>query len=169
MNQQSKFLPALWGGLLIGVISGVPGLNLINCACCAGVIGGGIFAVYMFRRDAGPYAQITSTDGVVLGLVAGLIGAVLASILAALFGTASMEMLEQAKQYIDDPDARQMLDQLSGQGMSAGIFFISMMLNVVIYAIFGLIGGLIGASLFGKNKPKPETSLDEPQPPVENP
>ncbi len=40
-NQPSKLMPAVWGGVLIGVISGVPGLRLINCMCCLGVVGGG--------------------------------------------------------------------------------------------------------------------------------
>ena len=48
-----KLMPALYGGIVIGILSGVPGLNLINCLCCAGIMLGGIVSVYLWDPEYG--------------------------------------------------------------------------------------------------------------------
>ena len=44
-EKPSKLMPALYGGIIIGLLSGIPFISLINCICCAGVIIGGFLAV----------------------------------------------------------------------------------------------------------------------------
>ena len=99
MNEQNKWGPALWGGVFIGVISGVPVLNFINCACCAGIIAGGMLSVYLFRRQLGPDMQVNMSDGAILGLLAGLIGAVIATVIGGLFGSLSADFLNMLRSH----------------------------------------------------------------------
>jgi len=40
-EKPSILMPALFGGIITGVLSGIPFLNFINCLCCAGVLLGG--------------------------------------------------------------------------------------------------------------------------------
>ncbi len=49
-EKPSKLMPALYGGVIMGLISGIPFLNLVNCLCCAGVMLGGFMAVFFTRR-----------------------------------------------------------------------------------------------------------------------
>ena len=153
--QASKFMPAVWGGLLIGIINGVPGLGLINCLCCAGTIGGGLLAVYLYRKDLDQSVAMQSGDGALLGLLAGVIGAVIGSALSSVFGVAAWDFLRNFSDYIDDPEIVDMLDRFHPGMLSGGLFFAQLMIALVINSIFGLIGGLLGVSLFGSAKTPP--------------
>jgi hypothetical protein len=50
-TQPSKFMPALYGGIIMAVISAVPVVNLVNCFCCAGIMLGGFLAVFFFKKE----------------------------------------------------------------------------------------------------------------------
>ena len=150
-KQQSKLVPAVWGGLLIGVISGVPVLNFINCACCAGVIAGGILAVYIYRNNIDPTEPLIMGDGAVLGLLAGVFGAVIGSILDGLFGVMTYDFLLKASEYIDDPELKGILESFDPKIMGPGIFILGFLFDLVIDCVFGLLGGLLGIALLVKH------------------
>jgi hypothetical protein len=160
----SKLMPALYGGILMGVISGIPYLNFINtpCFCCAGVLFGGFMAVFFYKKDLpadGP--QLTSGDGVQLGALAGVFGAITGVVttegLSLIVGNINGEIMYNMIMRIYDsagildkipPDAvQQMKDRLLEGGFSIGQFFVGLAVDVV----FGLLGGLIGYAVF---KPK---------------
>jgi len=48
----------------MGLISGIPFLNFVNCCCCAGVLFGGFMAVFFYSKElkAG-MAPLESSDG----------------------------------------------------------------------------------------------------------
>ncbi|HTP79908.1 MAG TPA: hypothetical protein VMM57_05840 [Bacteroidota bacterium] len=97
----NKLRPALLAGAVIGAISGVPGLNLINCCCCAGILFGGALAYYLYLQEyrtlpapSDPQYRIwvgtipvdirlapEPSDALILGIIAGIVGAVTASLL----------------------------------------------------------------------------------------
>jgi hypothetical protein len=149
-NQPGKFLPALWGGVLIGVISGVPGLNLINCACCFGVISGGILSAYLYRQSMPPTQTMISGDGAALGLLAGVFGAIIASILDAILGAAAFEMLYRMSDFLDSPELDEVFQRFGPIALARGIFVIGFLFKLVFYCIFGLLGGILGVTFFGK-------------------
>jgi hypothetical protein len=150
MSQPSKLTPALYGGLAIGVLSAVPVLNLINCACCAGTILGGMLAVYLYRQQLDGSLPIQMGDGALLGLMAGIFGALLGSALTAIIGGFSMEYLQKLLETLDNPELNQVLEQFGPDFFAKGIFIAAFITSLIADAIFGLIGGLIGVSLFGK-------------------
>lgn len=151
-EQKSKFMPALWGGVLIGVISGVPFLNFINCACCAGVIAGGILAVYIYRKDLSNDMLPTVSDGAVLGLIAGVIGAVIGSIFDLAFGSMTFDFFEKIAEYSDNPELLDFLDQFGDKDFGVMMMTVGFFMELVIDTIFGLVGGLIGVAIFAKKK-----------------
>ena len=147
--QPSKFVPALWGGVLIGVINGIPFLNIINCACCIGIIGGGLLAVYLYRRELDPGQPVTMSEGAALGLLAGLIGAVIAGVLGAIFSTAAFEFLYRISEYIDDSEIEALLHNIDPSLLSGGLVFFGFFLSLIVDGLFGVLGGLLGVSFFG--------------------
>ncbi|MCS7109363.1 MAG: hypothetical protein NZ903_01030 [Candidatus Micrarchaeota archaeon] len=76
--------PAFIGGLIIGIILGIPGLNIVFPLAMIG----GYYAVYLVRDYYEKY--ITISDGMKVGVVAGIIGAffgtALIIVIAALYG-----------------------------------------------------------------------------------
>ena len=59
-------MPALLGGLFIGVLSALP---IISCCCCLWIVGGGVLASYLQSQNQ-PAAMSVSA-GAKVGLFAG--------------------------------------------------------------------------------------------------
>jgi hypothetical protein len=97
----ARLQPALYGGLLIGVLSALPIVSIGNCCCCLWVVLGGMLAVYL-RQQNSPFA-VTSAEGALVGLLAGLFGGVLGVLLSI--------PIEMAM----GPFTRQMLDWIMSQ------------------------------------------------------
>ncbi len=150
MDNNSKWNSALLGGVVIGVVSGIPILNFINCACCAGVIGGGMFTIYLYRRQQAPEGRVSMSDGALLGFLAGVIGAVIAVVLTSITGSLSVNFLDFVSQYISDPDIQSIFDEIPARTLTGGTFIIGLIINLIINSIFGLVGGILGVALFGK-------------------
>jgi hypothetical protein len=156
-QQPNKLLPAVWGGLLMGVISGVPFLSWINCACCAGVMAGGALAVYLFRRQLDPRYHMDMGDGASLGLLAGVFGAMIGTALNQVFAQFSFELAQKIlSEYVQDQEAGAILDQLrSSSSLVKKFAILGFFMQLVLFSIFGLLGGLIGVRLFGKSSRPP--------------
>ena len=137
MNERTK--AALIGGALAGILSALP---VVSSCCCLWAIGGGILAVYLYTKNT--RATLTPGDGAMLGAVAGGIGAVAYLIIAVplnlIFGAAMMaaqfEQMQRAG--VEVPFS----------GMAAIVM--GVIIGAVGVFIFTVIGGLIGAPLFGK-------------------
>ena len=85
-EKPSKLMPALYGGVIMGVISGIPFLNLVNCLCCAGVMLGGFMAVFFYQKDLTPEkGPLTNSDSLQLGALAGVFGALVGLVLTVIF------------------------------------------------------------------------------------
>ncbi|HTY10311.1 MAG TPA: hypothetical protein VMF88_04475 [Bacteroidota bacterium] len=154
-----RLMPALYGGLIIAGISAIPGLNLINVCCCAGILLGGFLAVLFYRQELTPEMDpLTSNDCVRLGALTGVIaaaaGAVISFVVALVFGNIAIEMMMNIvhRMNVDlPPNIEQMIDQASEErpsviGMIASLFF-----TMIIDVPFAILGSLIGWSVF---KPK---------------
>jgi hypothetical protein len=156
MNERLQ--PAFWGGLFIGVLSALPLVNAGNCCCCLWVVAGGVLATYL-RQQNTPF-QVPAAEGALVGLMAGAIGGVLGSLLSIplqmMTGPMQKEMLERILSGNPDvpPEMRDMMERLT---TGPAVQVISMIITVVVYTIFGMLGGLLGVAIFKKNAP--------PQPP----
>jgi len=154
-----RLQPALLGGLFIGVLSALPIINMGNCCCCLWVLGGGVLAVYL-RQQNSPGA-LEASEGALLGLMAGFIGGVIGGILAIpiqmLTGPMQAEWLSRMMEGNQDmpPEAREMMERLLAGGAMGGFAVIGIIINAVIYTVFGMLGGLLGVAIFKKSAPPP--------------
>jgi hypothetical protein len=163
MNTKSMLLAGGLAGIGMGVLAAIPLIGILSSCCClwAGLWGCGILAVLLYRMSNKAQPGLTVGQGVVLGLLAGAVGAVLVSIFGAIsslvFGTMSsstayMDYFNQIPGAADSLDAssRQIIDQFAAM---SGSILVSTCCNLVIFPLFGMIGGLIGTGLIWKNNP----------------
>ena len=157
--------PAVFGGVLIGVLSVLPIINVANC-CCLWVISGGVLAAYLLQQnELGPIAL---GDGALAGLGAGLVGAVVWLVLYVpmqlLMGPLQQRMIDRILASSSDlpPEVQSALE-----GMQAGGFLLPLVLGfgfmIGVGVIFGTLGGLLGAAMFRRGTPPP------PEPPFAPP
>ncbi len=167
-NKPAKFLPSLYGGIVIATISSVPGLNLINCFCCAGIILGGLVSVFFYSRElTAEMPPLTAGDGVLLGGLAGVIATFLSLllhlVLYALFGNIAEQLAYDLFQRILEfsntpPETAELVERALREALEHGltpfILIIHLVQNLFLYTLFGLLGGLLGYSVFKRSGPQ---------------
>ena len=152
-ERPDKLRPALIGGALIGIISAIPIISLINCFCCAGVVIGGIVAVHLYNRNLGGL-ELTSSDGVVIGLMAGASGALISTILTSMITGGVKNQINKILEYSNEipPELQDALIRIQEMGGNLFFVIVGLVFSLIIFSIFGIIGGLIGVSLFRKKQ-----------------
>jgi hypothetical protein len=173
MNEERMLKPAVIGGVLVGILSSLPLINLFNCVCCAWVIGGGILASYLYVKDSP--IPVTLGRGMVLGLLTGAIGSIVTALFSIplfLIGNRAGRGLAQIRQALEQlrnvpPDRLRALSEKGGVDVfffAAGLVFI-----LVTYSLVAMVGGAIGVAVFEKRKPAASPTgiqtYEPPQPP----
>ena len=174
MNQApSMFKSALIAGVAFGITGSIPVLNWINCACCALIIGTGLFGAYLYSkesRQAGVAfgAGNGATVGLISGLVYGVVAGVLGGLINAAFGMGDWQevinQIQASGAEIDPATLEQVSSFMESSG-GAMMFLIGLFFSLLCGAIFGTIGGLIGGSVFKVGPPQPGTYTQTPPPP----
>ncbi len=158
----ARYQPALLGGLFIGVLSALPVINFANC-CCLWVILGGMLTVYL-QQQATPAPMETSAaalSGLIAGAIGGLIQSVAGLATLRMFGGGdSQQAIEQALSNIPNlpPETAEWVRSLT-QGSTMAL--VSMAVSIPIYAVFGMLGALLGLAFFRK-KVTPDTTIGPP-------
>ncbi|HKQ60939.1 MAG TPA: hypothetical protein VJS92_06590 [Candidatus Polarisedimenticolaceae bacterium] len=163
MNDRSPSMlkSTLIGGSVFGVLSAVPILGLLNCACCALVLGAGFFAAYLYSNQCkGAGAAFRPADGAIVGLVAALFHALAWTVVHLLFRAIvgaedPADAMSQMDQFNIPEESREMARKVaelmvSGVGQVL-LFFVWLLLG----AIFSTLGGLIGGAVFKVEPPAP--------------
>jgi hypothetical protein len=155
MKGNAMLMPAVWGGLVVGVLSALPIVGAANLCCCMWVVAGGMVAAYVLQSNT-PQA-ITTGDGALVGLLAGIIGAVVQTVVSLpinlLTGGMTQRILQQIVNTAPDvPDnVRQMIENM---GNSAAFSIAGVVVGFIFWlfcgAIFAALGGLLGAVFFKK-------------------
>jgi hypothetical protein len=152
----AKAQPALLGGLVIGVLSALPVINLANC-CCAWILFGGALAAYLMQQNHPEPIQIG--DGAIAGLLAGSVGAFvwlivsipISAVMAPLQSEMAQRMLRNASDMA--PELRSVLESMQGgPAIGLGLLF-GFFLMLCVSTLFGMLGGLFGALMFRKSPP----------------
>ena len=153
------YIPALWGGLFIFLISAIPGINIVNCMCGAGVIGGGVLTVYLHRRMVGRDHKIAVKTGAELGLVAGVIGACLSFFALVGFFKFFNGLSYNLNFNSAGSDWADWLSSFDPREFSRYVLLAIFAATLVVSVLLSFVGGLIGISLFGDGSeeqgPKP--------------
>lgn len=159
MNTRAFLLAAGIAGVAIGVLGNLPLLNLINCFLCVWVWLGGAFAVFLYRRLQPAPPRVSTGQGAGLGAFAGLIGAFVGAVVYAATSFISMPIFMSVAQMLeiegDLPFAS--VEPASVLG-STFVFFI---LDAVLYPLFGMISGMIAASLMRGATTEPVSAPDQ--------
>ena len=152
----NRYQPALLGGLFIGILSSLPLVSGLNICCCLWVVVGGVLTTYL-RQQQQP-EPIETSDAVLGGLMAGAIGAILTIIGNYIFMQWTGPMWqEQLRSQLDQnpdlpPQAREwMMNLMTGRGLA----LIQLVVTLPMYAIFGMLGALLGLTFFRKKLPPP--------------
>jgi hypothetical protein len=154
MNGNAMLRPALWGALVIGVLSGLPLVSVGNCCCCAWIVSGGMLAAYLLQNNTP--APITMGDGALVGLLAGVMSSLVNLVVSVpmniLMGPVQQRLFQRLLQSQPDmPDnVRQMFDNMGGSAVSVIGVAVGFVVMLILGAVFASLGGLLGAFFFKK-------------------
>lgn len=194
MNQApDKTVPILAGGAFLGILSALPIINWVNCACCFWVIAGGALAVFLYTRNYPPSLPPPNYgDGALLGVLAGIVGAVVDTLVSIPIGLIGQSFIgggpwqSQLEEALADPEipneVRELVLSMVAGGLGITAIIVGLLFALVIFTIFGAVGGLLGIALFKPAPPPgyppagyppmgypPSTSGYSPPPPVPPP
>lgn len=154
-----KLMPSLYGGLLIATLWAVPGLNLINCLCCAGVLLGGFLSVLLYQKDFTQETEpMIKNDCIQLGIYSGLIASVAAVIIQVIvtlvFGDVAVEMMMRLveRMNVEMPaEFYALIEQAKEEEPNLFGSILAVFFYIVPNTLFSVLGALIGWNVF---KPK---------------
>lgn len=151
----ARFQPALLGGLFIGVLSALPVVSTANACCCLWVVVGGALTVYLMQqRQAEP---VESAEAALFGLVAGLAGGLLYVTLVGvlLSGAMGAQLVEQFRATVEGSPQLpvEVRDRVLGIVGSGAFVLIFAAVLIPTYAVFSMLGALLGVAIFKKKTP----------------
>jgi hypothetical protein len=146
--------PALLGGLFIGVLSALPLVNAGNLCCCLWVVSGGAITVYLLQQNLTP--PVETGDAVLAGLQAGLLGALLYLVVSfGIFSVSGPVMQQQLGLLLEqNPQVPpEMRDSLVNMFAGPGFMVVMAAITLPLFAVFGVLGALLGLAIFRKKMP----------------
>jgi hypothetical protein len=161
-----RYTPALLGGLLIGVLSSLPVVSAGNLCCCLWVIVGGLLTVYLQQQNRPD--PLETSEAIVGGLIAGVVGAVITGVVGMLMMsfTSGLWQPEMQRAFEENPDIPPqvrdfMMRLLSGESLG----LVMLLFYLPVFAIFSMLGALLGLAFFRKKPPMipPATTVPPPQ------
>jgi hypothetical protein len=174
MNDNAMLKPALIGGVLLGILSSIPVISLLNCACCAWVVGGGMLAAYLYVKDSP--LPVTLGRGAGVGLLTGVIGTAVSALfmipLYMLIRQGGLGIAERIREVLRTlpnvpPEAEEAFRGLSDKGdISPLIWMVVLIFTLATYSLAAMLGGVLGVALFEKRKPGVPSAGPPPQEPI---
>ncbi|MGI8734976.1 MAG: hypothetical protein ACR2LM_16945 [Pyrinomonadaceae bacterium] len=134
----NKLKPALFGGLVTGILSVVP---IISSCCCIWAIAGGGLASFLYIKSSPTPVPIS--EGATIGAMSGAIGSAIYFIIglpiALMFGVGQMEETFR-RSGMEVPVA------------GAALAIVTVFFVIVLLMVFSTLGGIIGVPIFEKRK-----------------
>ena len=143
MNTRAFWLSTLIAGVAIAVFGNLPVFNLINCALCVWVWIGGALSVVLYRRFHGDRPVVSAGQGAGLGALSGLIGAVLGAGVFLITSPLSVPMFNTLASALELENEVYFENGLLG---NIGSSFIFLVIDAILYPIFGALGAMIAAA-----------------------
>jgi hypothetical protein len=153
-NQKPEYLvPALVAGAAAGVLSGTP---FASCLCCLWIIGGGLMAAHLLaKKTPGP---LTAGDGALVGALTGIVAAIVDTLMSIPLKAANEAFIRRLTESLTQ-FANQMpswwhdwIERGTLGGFSLAAFLLGLFITAAIFAVLGVLGGVIGISIFGRKK-----------------
>ena len=154
MNEKIK--AAAMGGVILGLLSAIPFVNIPNLCCCLWAILGGVLATFLWVKKSP--TPVSVGEGALVGVIAGAIGAVIYLVigvpLGILLGNTMGALLASLVASIDPQQGALFREQMA-QSRSIGSSIVFGFIWALLLVIFSTIGGLIGVPIFEKRKSGP--------------
>jgi hypothetical protein len=148
--------PSLLGGLFVGVLSVLPFVEAANICCCLWGVTGGILTVYLQqqRQDT----PIDTSQAALGGLIAGLIGGLFFVIKMVFMMDPSDpvrqdEIMRTMERFLGDSVSPEVRDQVTAFANSPMFRAAMGGIWLLMFAVFTMLGSLIGVALFRKKLP----------------
>ena len=167
----NKLQPAITGGVVLGLLSSIPFINLPNACCCSWAILGGALASYLYIKKSP--APVQMGEGAILGAMAGGIGAVINLViglpLGLMTGAAFTGMMTSLMAHANPEQAEQLRQQIElQQSMGIGAQLVAALpftfVSLLLLVVFATLGGLIAIPIFEKRKGGPGAGSPPPPP-----
>jgi hypothetical protein len=148
------------GGLVMGVLSALP---LINICCCLWIISGGLIAAYLLQQNHSE--PIAPGDGAIVGLLAGIAGALVQFVVSIpiglLMAPIERSMMQRAVEMAGNmpPALREVLESYGAQRQGMNVVAIvvirlfSLFFALIVGGVFSTLGGVLGAVVFRRVQP----------------
>lgn len=163
-NSPNKLKPVLISAGLMTFISVMPFISAINLICCAGIIIGAFAGTFSYYRDLSKLnLKIEYKDGVMIGILSGIITAIIYTGFVLL-----IQLYSQGNLFTDmandfeklgfqlTPEFYKVIDYFSDEtnkyGFSPTLTVVSLVLYLILFPLFGSLGGLISVSIFKKKQ-----------------
>ncbi len=143
MNNKNFWIACLGGAAMSLLLANLPLVNFINLFLCAGFWASAIFAVWVYRRLGG---TVTLLEGVKIGALMGFIAWAI-GFLMSLVGLAGIQGIMNGIGLFLPAGSQEGTQNIPV--WSATLFNL---LGVLFEVGFGVVGGLIGAVIFGAKK-----------------
>ncbi len=162
MNSPNKLKAVIVAAGVMTFLSVTPLVSMINMLCCAGVILGAAAGVYTYNKEVVNYGgMLEIKDGVMIGILGGIITAIIYTgffLAIQLFSEGNMftEMSADLEKFgfPISPEYYSVMDHFNDEtreyGFSPTLTGITLLLNLIIYPLFGAIGGLLTSNLLRK-------------------
>jgi len=161
---KNKLSPAVVCGFGAAVLSTVPGIKTFGC--CILLPAATVLSLYFYLRITGFSQRITTKTALLMGFITGITSAFFALLFEVLStyifrSNDFVVTLPQVEIALNTYDLgaigketiailRQMGKEITMYGFSSTYTFFLLFNNVIVDTIFGIIGGLIGLSIFNK-------------------
>ena len=152
MKASSVVISTIVAGAIIGIVASIP---FLSCLVCIWWMLAGFLAVVFYRVFNKENPFLTLGQGVIVGLIAGAIAGIIGYFMGLVFGRATLQAMMNIMASV--PEFAE-LSSLYASILPAITFnFVALLRTMVIWGVFGLLGGLIGAAIF-KGKGTPQVS-----------
>ena len=160
----NRMLPVIWGTFIMTFLSVMPLISVINVFFCSGIIIGGAAGVFFYNRQLKETdIELKYNDGVIIGLLCGILSSIFVTGINTLMLAMSKEnpMIELSKIFSEmnfqlpaeiETQFNKFTDEFSKYGFSPTIAVFTLILNFIIYPLFGSIGGLISVAIVKKKR-----------------
>jgi hypothetical protein len=146
---------------LTGLLAGVPSsLRFISAGCCLWVIGGSALAIMMYQKWK-PGGLVSTGMGARIGAVSGFFAFVFWLLFQVVVVSARgtdefrrqlMQQMQEQAAKNPDPNAQRMMQQMATPEGVAIVITVMVAVVFLAFIVFGVIGGTIGASIWGKRQ-----------------
>jgi uncharacterized membrane protein (UPF0136 family) len=145
-------MPALLGGLFIGVLSALP---IISCCCCLWIAGGGFLAAYLQSQNQP--TSLTVAQGARLGVLAGIVGSIVWVVVDTALRPLNVRFVGELLRNASDvpPEVRDIFESVQAGQMGGNVWGIlgGFILFLVVCSILSTLGGMAGAAYLRKDVP----------------